>query len=125
MPILRSKERLVQARFLMDLVRLIVPPRGLREPHFEQTVILAAVALGELEGRPFQTSKLAEFLGVPRPTLVRRLRGMAEEGLIERRAGHYFANPGTINSPEMNALTDRLTEMILSTARELQAVREK
>jgi hypothetical protein len=124
MPIHRSQERLIQARFLLDLVRLLDPLPGVHGGHFEMTMIVVGVVFGELEGRPFQASKLAEFLRMPRPTLVRRLKDLVEDGIIERRGGRYFANPERINSPAFATRTAQVSALILAAADDIQRLRE-
>lgn len=123
MPIHRPQERLIQVRFLTDLMRIIAPLPGV-QGHFEQTMIVAAVVLGELEGRPFQTSKLSEFLNMPRPTLLRRLHALCEDGIIERKRGLYFTVHERVNGPELIALTERVSKLILATADKLQHLKE-
>ncbi|WP_223855288.1 helix-turn-helix domain-containing protein [Ralstonia solanacearum] len=47
-------------------------------------LILIGVMIGEAEGRPLGAFKLAELVGVPRPTVIRRLARMARAGLVQR-----------------------------------------
>ncbi|MDN7545446.1 helix-turn-helix domain-containing protein [Burkholderia cenocepacia] len=59
----------------------------LRERRFASNapdLLLAAVAIGDLEAKPLTAFKLADFIGMPRPTVIRRLAAMARSGLVER-----------------------------------------
>ena len=60
-----------------------------RTEHFgSQTgdlLIRAAIYLGTIEGRPMKSAKLAAYVGIPRPTVVRRLRSLERRGLVELR----------------------------------------
>lgn len=123
MPIHLPEERLIQVRFLLDLVRLMSARTAQQRLSFDQVELLAAVVMGELEGRPFHASSLASFLEVPRPTLVRKMAALANAGFIERRDGHYFTNQERINHPDVIGLMQRLTALILTTADQLQRLK--
>lgn len=47
-------------------------------------LLLAAVAIGDLEGRPMGAYKLSAYVGMPRGTVIRRLAAMMRAGLVER-----------------------------------------
>ncbi|MDN7805419.1 helix-turn-helix domain-containing protein [Burkholderia gladioli] len=47
-------------------------------------LILMGVMIGEAEGKPLSAFKLAELVGVPRPTVMRRLEKLARDGLLMR-----------------------------------------
>lgn len=48
------------------------------------TLLICAVAIGDLEDRPLTAFKLAQFIGMPRPTVIRRLARMTRDGLVRR-----------------------------------------
>jgi len=52
-------------------------------------LIAAAVFLGTIEGRPLTASKLAAYVGMPRPTVIRRLRILSRGGSVERVGTAY------------------------------------
>lgn len=52
-------------------------------------LIGAAVFLGTIEGRPLTATKLAAFVGMPRATVIRRLRTLCRRGAIERSGDVY------------------------------------
>ncbi|NVH69332.1 helix-turn-helix transcriptional regulator [Burkholderia pseudomallei] len=60
----------------------------LRERRFASragdVLLLVGVAIGDLEARPMTAFKLAQYIGMPRPTVIRRLARMARAGLVVR-----------------------------------------
>jgi DNA-binding transcriptional ArsR family regulator len=54
--------------------------------HAGDLLIRSAVYLGTIEGRPMTAAKLATYVGIPRPTVVRHLRALERRGLVVRRA---------------------------------------
>ncbi|AUS42639.1 hypothetical protein CYD94_10900 [Ralstonia solanacearum] len=58
----------------------------LRERRFASragdVLLLVGVAIGDLEHRPLTAYKLAQYIGMPRPTVNRRLARMARAGLV-------------------------------------------
>lgn len=60
----------------------------LRERRFTSNaadvLLICAVAIGDLEARPMTAFKLAQYIGMPRPTVVRKLARMARAGLVVR-----------------------------------------
>lgn len=65
------------------------------------TLLLLAVMVGQLEGRPMPAAKLADYAGQARPTVIRRLREMAAAGIVEQLPGGAFQVPADrLNSPQ-------------------------
>ncbi|WP_167810498.1 helix-turn-helix domain-containing protein [Ralstonia pseudosolanacearum] len=60
----------------------------LRERRFASragdVLLLVGVAIGDAEGKPMTAYKLAQYIGMPRPTVIRRLARMARDGLVRR-----------------------------------------
>jgi len=48
----------------------------------EAVLILIAIALGYMEGRPFTASKLAAYLDTPRTSVLRKLAQLKREGFV-------------------------------------------
>ncbi|MCC8968188.1 helix-turn-helix domain-containing protein [Bradyrhizobium sp. Pear76] len=55
-------------------------------------LIATAVYLGTLEERPMTATKLADYVGMPRATVIRRLRSLCRRGAVEK-AGHHYRTP--------------------------------
>jgi DNA-binding IclR family transcriptional regulator len=56
------------------------------------------VALGDIEGKPLSTAKIAAYMRVPRTTVIRRLDRLLRWGLVERQGGYYYIHEKTVNS---------------------------
>jgi DNA-binding IclR family transcriptional regulator len=55
-------------------------------------LIGAAVYLSTIEGRPLTASKLADYVGMPRASVIRKLRTLIRRGAIERN-GKVYCTP--------------------------------
>ena len=72
---------------------------GPAAPRAVDVLLLAAVCVGAVEGRPMNAGKLAHFSDVPRPTAVRRLAALQRGGYVSRMpCGRY--EPGPALTPE-------------------------
>ncbi|KWH53854.1 helix-turn-helix domain-containing protein [Burkholderia anthina] len=73
-------------RILDDMRQLSIAL--LRERRFASragdVLLLVGVAIGDLEARPMTAYKLASYVGMARPTVIRRLARMARAGLVRR-----------------------------------------
>lgn len=89
--------RVVTSRLFLDLIRIGVRPlfgNVPAAPRALDVLLLCAVAVGAVEGRPMNAGKLAHFGDVPRPTAVRRLAAMQRGGIVSRlRCGAYTLGP--------------------------------
>lgn len=47
-------------------------------------LILMGVMIGQAEGKPLSAFKLADLVGIPRPTVMRRLARLTRDGLLMR-----------------------------------------
>jgi len=54
--------------------------------------------MGDIEGRPFTATKLADYMDVPRPTILRRIARLERWGLVYRVGYKYFASHLAFNS---------------------------
>jgi hypothetical protein len=104
------KDDLAEARYLiatalLSLVRAFSRSRKGEASDSEDAVILAAMYVAQHEGRPFRLAKLAYFTGVPRTTLIRRIKSLEERKLIEVRGRYLFVRE---HLPRPAAETDAL-----------------
>lgn len=85
-PLAYSAERAIFAGAVLDIMRgfskcaIDSPDIG---KHAELLLILLAVIYGHAQGRPMTSSDLAGFLGMPRATVVRKLREAVAAGYVE------------------------------------------
>lgn len=52
-------------------------------------LLRSAIYIGTVEGRPLTVAKLATYVGIPRPTVVRHLRALERRGLVVRIDGAW------------------------------------
>lgn len=75
----------VIARLLLDMTR-IAAQLFLQEDkaasESDSVLLCAAVYVGQCEKRPMTAAKLADFIGMPRPTVLRKLGELRARGLV-------------------------------------------
>ena len=64
-------------------------------------VVVAAVFVGQAEGRPLNASKISNFAGLPRPTVIRKLAELQTAGIVARQGNAYSVPPDVANSNEI------------------------
>ena len=81
LPIHHARERSIVATVMLD-VRRAFGAAYLKRKRFgssaDELLLLAAVFVGQAEGRPMATAKVAEYAGVARPSAIRQ-RGLMEK----------------------------------------------
>ncbi|KVX10607.1 hypothetical protein WL01_22490 [Burkholderia ubonensis] len=94
-----AHHRALVARALLDVLRAF-GAAYLGHKRFgaraDELVLLAAVFVGQAEGKPMNASKLATYAGIPRPTVIRKLQALARRGVLERIDGGLYALPARV-----------------------------
>jgi hypothetical protein len=62
----------------------------------DELVLIAAVLIGQAEGKPMNASKLATYAGIPRTTVIRKLQALARRGVLERIDSGLYALPDRV-----------------------------
>lgn len=123
----RHKERAVLARLVVEMMRTLLTaqtPRGTER--MDNAVIIAAVTLASIQGRPLRPKKLADYIGIPRTSLLRRLDELAEVGWVTREPnGHITIRPDRLNAAEVDIICDKLSTLIHKTHHELLELEQK
>lgn len=106
----------IHFRFLMELSRTLIGAKRANDPpRADRLLLLAAVTIGTLDGRPFRVQKLADYVGMPRTSVLRRLEELEAEGWLEYdQKGHVLTRTERLNAPEINAICDRMSTLIHS-----------
>jgi hypothetical protein len=124
-----SAERLVISRAIVDLMRVSF---GYRDQHAafasnaDEVLVAYAVLIGTLEGRPLNASKLAQMIGLPRSTTLRRLEDLEGLGVVHKRRGACYEVPiGLLNSPEIISMVMELSRIFVSAAAKLSKMDTK
>jgi predicted ArsR family transcriptional regulator len=112
MPNRRRKEYgLLSARLYIDTMRIVAEEFYLSSraaPTAEMSLVGAAIYVGQLEGHPMTASKIADYIGMPRPTVIRKLHALAADGFVVRN-GRTTWELNTKNS-DIQARTDAVVE---------------
>lgn len=69
----------------------------------EENLIVAAIVIGQAEGRPLSASDIANYIGLPRPTVIRKLRTVAMSRMLGNvkmgnRACYFVKDPNNSRS---------------------------
>ncbi|MDT9046471.1 helix-turn-helix domain-containing protein [Escherichia coli] len=105
-------------RLTIDMVRLAYSAYFSDDnfsSHADLVLLCMAVGIGQLEGRPMSASKIAQYIGMPRVTVLRKLADLRARGLIERptRRAYTLGSlevPGPKHSRIIAALQRRVHE---------------
>lgn len=80
-----KQSRLMIARLTLKLMQHY-STAILQDQHYgknaQDIIILLGVAVGTHENKPMTAAKLSEFICIPRPTIVRRVAGLVDDGLL-------------------------------------------
>lgn len=71
-----------------------------------------SILVGQIEGRPMNASKLAEFSGLPRPTVLRKVRKLEAEGIVARAGGDFCIVPEFANSEPLTELARHMVRAV-------------
>lgn len=82
-------------------------------------LLCAAVLVGQAEGRELNASKIADYVGMARPTVIRRLAALEKKGLIERSGMNYLMPHELVNGDAIMEVCQRVSRMIVDTAAKL------
>lgn len=122
MTIKQVTHRAVTVKMALEIMRLFCAAYfrdnlyGSRASDF---IVAGAVFVGQAEGRPLNASKVADFAGMPRPTVVRKLAELEAEGIVAKN-GRTFTIPGELaNSEDAVAAASAAKKQIVDAATKL------
>lgn len=113
-----ARERLVFSRLVIGLFRELVSsmPEWYQSAGAESYLVSSAVLIGQLEKRPMTASDIANYVGLPRTTVLRKLNLMMIAGVIARKDNTYCLAKRVLNR---NAQVPGMKRLILEAAAEL------
>lgn len=82
------------ARLLLDLLQTTTSgllETGVGDVSCVDVILLCAVHIGHSDGRPMTAGKLADYVGMPRATAVRRLQEMMRKGILRHDSRKRWA----------------------------------
>src|SRR5262245_20407761 len=120
MPILYAPDRRIVIRLMAELQRdtsrHYLSGAGAEESH-ELTSVMGSVYLADLAGRPATATALSRTTGIPRVTVLRRLKRLSKTGVVECVERRYRVVRAVVNSPESVCLLKRSVARIKEAAR--------
>ena len=90
--IVETQQRAQLTRTILDAMRRFsagLVPTERFGAHADDLALFAGLLIGTAEGRPMNASKLAHYVGIPRPTVIRKLNALARRGMVERTGGAF------------------------------------
>ncbi|QOE32768.1 helix-turn-helix domain-containing protein [Achromobacter phage Mano] len=118
---LYSRE-IILARVTISMVRTVVA-EILKDERFgtraDDAVLCCAIFVGQAEHKPMTAAKLAEYAGIPRPTVVRKLRQLQVEGIVRVLDGGQAELVADLLADGLQAATARSIRVINTAASRL------
>jgi DNA-binding transcriptional ArsR family regulator len=112
-----AKQRRVIALLMLELLKLPTQMHlgtGNYGSKCDDVLLMCAILIGQIEKRPMTAGKLADYAGLPRPTVVRKLREFERAGMVEMVNG---AAVGVIDHLNPNGIEDTIESLIRSIKR--------
>ncbi|WP_441253679.1 helix-turn-helix domain-containing protein [Bradyrhizobium sp. 613_E4_N2_2] len=107
---MREANGIVISMLLIDLMRTTVAV-FLQEQELsrfaDEALLCTAMFLAQAEGRPMTLSKIAEYIGMPRPTADRKLRALQKRGVVEQVDKKRWRIP--LSNPDIDARVTKCT----------------
>lgn len=79
-------------------------------------ILVGAIFVGQAEDRPMNATKLADFAGMPRPTVIRRLAVLIREGVVLRDGDSFQVCEAILNSDPVVSAGAAARKQIVKTA---------
>jgi hypothetical protein len=114
---IKSREGLIATRMLIDVMRTAAV-LFFMEDHAaslsDELMICFALFVGQAEGRLLTAGKTATYIGMPRPTVVRKMRALQARGLVDQAAKRTYrlAIDRDDVAKRLNAAVDACTKHI-------------
>lgn len=120
----RQELRVVILRAMIDIVRAYYQAHFKTEKfgaNIEIGFILFAITIGQAEGQLMSATDISNYLGMPRPTVTRKLKQLGRVRSLRtvrngKRVCYWIENP---NSPESMKAVDKIVRIIKRAGRQL------
>lgn len=127
MPIDYARERLVIARLVLAIMRAraehYYPELGLAAS-YELQMVATAVFIGHLGQHPLGATEIGRMIGMPRPTVLRKLATLIRRGIVVKKGRGYCLVPEAVNGPGIRAIVRGNIRRIRAAAKELSKMDE-
>lgn len=88
-----DNREIILARLFLDIAREVGASLLQAEKYgscADEIILTAAIYVGQHEGCPMTATKLADYSGIPRPTVVRKLEALRKRGVVRKNEGHAY-----------------------------------
>lgn len=93
--------------------------------HLNDMLICAALIVGQVEGHPLNASKVADWVAMARPTVIRRLAALEKRGIVQRTGLTFKVREEVANSERVLAVGVEARSLIMSAAAQLSKLDSK
>jgi predicted transcriptional regulator len=88
---MHRSERLALASAYIALTRVMADPVFGKKPADHSLLLIgAAIMVGHAEDKPMNATKIAQYINLPRSTVIRKLNQFLKAGVIARHANVYL-----------------------------------
>lgn len=87
----KARERVVVYRMLIETFRAINTERFAVDVDY--MLIAMTVFIGHVENKPMKSTKIAQYLNLPRSTVIRRLETLVNKGFVAKTSKGYCYVP--------------------------------
>lgn len=113
-----ARQHIVVARLMLNVTRAIATTYLDAEQFGSaatDVLLVCSAYIGQFEGRPMTAGKLSAYIGVPRSTVIRRLRDLSTRGLV------VLGDDGTATLPtgERNICDQTMVALVRRAAADL------
>lgn len=114
-----AQQRAEVARAVLDVLRLTRAAHSAAD--LEDAAIILGLLVGQAEGRPLTASDLSHYVGLPRPSIIRRLQRLASGGGVQsgrdgRRVVFWLADA---NRPRLVQAASKAARVLRAAAAKL------
>jgi DNA-binding IclR family transcriptional regulator len=88
----------------------------------ETMFIGLCIYIGDIEGKPFSVSKIAEYMCVPRTTVMRHIAQLQSWNLVNRQGRRYYVRVEKLNSIMGMRSYERIRRILAETTKGLAAL---
>lgn len=117
--IVDAETRLPIVKSSLEIVR-ILSATYLQHERFgaaaDEIALCCAIFVGQAEVRLMNPTKLAHFAGMPRATVIRKLRELHARGLLDKTAKGYALASHVVNSPEAIQAAETIRRAVIEVA---------
>jgi hypothetical protein len=119
-PVIREA-RYTLAHAAIAFMRAVALARynGAIGPHLLTIFLGMALFIAQHERKPFTAAKLAQYLRMARPTVIRKLEAMVRTGAVERHGTRYFVSDDWLDRPEAIGMVRELNQIVFSACERL------